>query len=104
MPDDDINRARMAQFIAQDRHGRPHTPCLTSAIDLVIRRPGPGLGSLTEGERPDPAPQGAGGLIRAAGDLAVENGDALIEERHVLAAQRRSRTAEERSVNATGRT
>jgi ATP-dependent Lon protease len=36
-----------------------------------------------------------GGLIRAAGDIAVSNGDLLIEERHVHAAKRRSRTAEE---------
>jgi ATP-dependent Lon protease len=97
MPDDDINRARMAQFIAQEivTDGRiPHAS--RSAIDLVIKE------ARTRARIIDGKENALtlrlrelGGLIRAAGDLAVENGDALIEERHVLAAQRRSRTAEE---------
>src|SRR5690606_28308118 len=97
MPDDDINRARMAQFIAQEitTDGRiPHAS--RSAIDLIIKE------ARTRARMMDGKENALtlrlrelGGLIRAAGDLAVENGDTLIEESHVLAAQRRSRTAEE---------
>ena len=97
MPDDEINRARMAQFIAQEitTDGRiPHAS--RSAIDLIIKE------ARTRARMMDGKENALtlrlrelGGLIRAAGDLAVENGDTLIEESHVLAAQRRSRTAEE---------
>ncbi|MDD1746559.1 MAG: Lon protease family protein, partial [Methanomassiliicoccales archaeon] len=36
-----------------------------------------------------------GGLIRAAGDIAVHDGSSLIEEEHISLAIKRSRTAEE---------
>jgi len=97
MEDDDFHRASLVQFIAQEitADGRvPHAS--RSAIDAVIheaRRRAKVIdgkeNALTLRLRE------LGGLILAAGDLAVFAGDELIEERHVLAARQRSMSAEE---------
>ncbi|MDR0523467.1 MAG: ATP-binding protein [Candidatus Methanoplasma sp.] len=96
MPDTPENRAKYAQFVAQEVmiDGRiPHATM--DAVKLII----------TEGRlraRGDNQPNALtlrlremGGLIRAAGDAAVMNGDALITDAHIRDALRRSRPVEE---------
>ncbi len=97
MEDNELNRARLAQFMAQEIHtdGRiPHAS--RSAIEAIIRE-ARYRAKVLDGK------EGAltlrlrelGGLIRSSGDLAVSLGDCLIEEKHVLAAQKRTRPVEE---------
>ena len=97
MEDNDLNRARIAQFIAQEivTDGRiPHAD--RSAVDSIIKEAR--LRARTMDGKENALTlrlRELGGLIRSAGDLAVSMGDQVIQERHVLAAQKRSRTAEE---------
>lgn len=97
MEDNDQNRARIAQFIAQEitADGRiPHAD--RSAIQAIIKEARTRARTMDGRENALTLRlRDLGGLIRAAGDIAVSNGDLLIEERHVHAAKRRSRTAEE---------
>ena len=97
MADEDLNRARIAQFIAQEivTDGRiPHAG--RSAIDAIIKEARVRARAMDGKENALTLRlRELGGLIRAAGDIAVANGDPLIEDRHVLAAQKRSRTIEE---------
>jgi len=97
MEDNEANRARLAQFVAQEivTDGRiPHAS--RGAVEAIVREARRRAkvidgrdGALTLRLRE------LGGLIRSAGDLAVSLSDPIIEERHVAAALRRSRTAEE---------
>ncbi|MBI0583177.1 MAG: ATP-binding protein [Methanomassiliicoccus sp.] len=97
MPDDDLNRARLAQFVAQEiaTDGRiPHAS--HAAIEAIIKE------ARTRARIMDGKENALtlrlrelGGLIRSSGDLAVASGDRIIEAHHVAAALKRSRTAEE---------
>ena len=97
MDDNDVNRAMLAQFVAQEIviDGRiPHADL--SAVESIIKeakRRAKVLdgrdGALTLRLRE------LGGLVRSAGDLAVSMSDPVIDERHVAAAIRRSRPVEE---------
>jgi ATP-dependent Lon protease len=97
MPDDDLNRALLGQFVAQEIVTDGRIPHASLPAIMAIIREAKGRARAMDGR------EGAlslrlrelGGLIRSAGDLAVAAGDDLIEERHVIAALRRSRTAEE---------
>ncbi|MEM2870028.1 MAG: ATP-binding protein [Thermoplasmata archaeon] len=97
MPDTEENRAKIAQFVAQEvaMDGRiPHVS--RAGVEEVI----------AEARRRAKALDGKdrcltlrlrelGGLIRTAGDLAVMSGDKLVEAAHIRAALKRSRTVEE---------
>jgi ATP-dependent Lon protease len=97
MEDTPENQARLAQFVAQEItfDGKiPHASM--SAVRAIIkesRRRAKDLdhhaNSLTLRLRE------LGGLIRAAGDIAVHEPSPLIEEAHITLAIKRSRTAEE---------
>ena len=96
MPDTDVNRAKYAQFVAQEvtMDGRiPHATI--DAVEAVIaegkiRAKADGqINSLTLRLRE------LGGLIRAAGDLAVMEGAELITADHIKRALTRSKPAEE---------
>ena len=97
MEDTPENQARVAQFVAQEItfDGKiPHASI--SAVRAIIkeaRRRAKDLdhhtNSLTLRLRE------LGGLIRAAGDIAVHEPSPLIEEAHITLAIKRSRTAEE---------
>ncbi len=97
MPDNEENRDKMAQFVAQEiaLDGRiPHAT--KEAVDEIIaeaRRRAKELdnarNSLTLRLRE------MGGIVRSAGDLAVLEESELIEVRHVKEGIRRSRTVEE---------
>jgi len=97
MKDDDLNRAKLAQFLAQEivMDGRiPHAS--RDAVLAVIRE------ARKRAKRVDGI-EGSlslrlrelGGLIRAAGDMASLDGSQLIEEKHVEVAVKRSMTTEE---------
>ena len=97
MEDNDINRARIAQFTAQEiaTDGKI-PPASRAAVESIIaeaKRRAKVIDSkdnaLTLRLRE------LGGLIRSAGDIAVFMDSPVIEESHVIAAKARSRTAEE---------
>jgi ATP-dependent Lon protease len=96
MPDNDVNRAKYAQFVAQEitMDGRiPHAT--KGAVEAIIAegraraKKDKQTGCLTLRLRE------LGGLIRAAGDIAVVEGAPLITEDHIRRALRRSRPAED---------
>ena len=97
MEDNDLNRARLAQFTAQEiaTDGKipPATRAAIEAVILEARRRAKVIdgkeNSLTLRLRE------LGGLIRSAGDIAVFMDSPVIDEKHVLEAKARSRTAEE---------
>ena len=103
MDDTPANRRQLAQFVAQEvvKDGKiPHFS--RAAVEAVIqeaarRGDGPGRLSLRLRE--------LGGLVRAAGDLAVTQGAALVQPEHVEAALAITRSLEEQlaqdSANAS---
>ena len=96
MPDTDSNRAKYAQFVAQEimMDGRI-PPATIPAVEAIIaegksRAKADGqLNALTLRLRE------LGGLIRAAGDLAVVEGSEFITDDHIKRALKRSRPAED---------
>jgi len=96
MPDNPRSRAKYAQFVAQEVNLDGHIPHATvGAVEAIIaegrkRAKGDNLNNaLTLRLRE------LGGLIRAAGDIAVIEEAELITEDHIQRALRRSRTAED---------
>ncbi len=96
MPDNTRNRAKYAQFVAQEVNLDGHIPHATiEAVELIIEegkrraREDNMKGGLTLRLRE------LGGLIRAAGDIAVMEDSELIEADHIRRALRRSKSAEE---------
>lgn len=96
MPDTAGNRAKYAQFVAQEIQMDGHIPHATiEAVEAIIEegrkraRADKHLNSLTLRLRE------MGGLIRAAGDLAVMEKSKLITVDHIRRAERRSRPAED---------
>jgi ATP-dependent Lon protease len=97
MPDSEINRAKLAQFIAQEiiMDGRipPASRAGVEALILEARRRAKRVDGLESSL--SLRLRELGGLLRAAGDIATVNDDPLIEEKHIFAAVKRSMTAEE---------
>ncbi|MFA5452374.1 MAG: ATP-binding protein [Candidatus Methanomethylophilaceae archaeon] len=96
MPDTPENRAKYAQFVAQEVQMDGHIPHATiDAVESIIAegraraKRDNQAGSLTLRLRE------MGGLIRAAGDIATVENAPLITEDHIKRAIRRSRPAEE---------
>ena len=96
MPDNDTNRAKYAQFVAQEITMDGHIPHATiPAVEAIIAegrlraKNDKQINSLTLRLRE------LGGLIRAAGDIAVIDGSEFITEEHIKKALRRSRPAED---------
>ncbi|MBN1109338.1 MAG: ATP-binding protein [Methanomassiliicoccales archaeon] len=97
MPDTPENRGRLVQFIAQEivSDGRiPHAD--RSAIEAIVKE------ARARASKVDGISNALtlrlrelGGLIRAAGDLAVVEGADLITAKHIAKAVQRSRSAEE---------
>ncbi len=92
MDDTEENRDKLVQFIAQEvvKDGKiPHFDkgAVLEIIHEAQKRAGT-LGKLTLRLRE------LGGLIRAAGDLAVEKGDKLVTKQHVMDAKLFARTLE----------
>ncbi len=96
MPDTPRNRAKYAQFVAQEVMMDGHIPHATmEAVELIIiegrarAKADNQTGSLTLRLRE------LGGLIRAAGDVAVIEGASLITADHIREALKRSRPVED---------
>ncbi|MDR3206173.1 MAG: AAA family ATPase, partial [Candidatus Methanoplasma sp.] len=96
MPDTPENRAKYAQFVAQEVTMDTRIPHATiEAVELIISegrlraRSDNQVNALTLRLRE------LGGLIRAAGDMAVMNGDPLITAEHIRQALKRSRPVED---------
>ncbi len=96
MPDSPENRAKYAQFVAQEIYIDGKIPPATmDAVEVIIeegrkRARGDNMrNALTLRLRE------MGGLIRAAGDLAVVEGSELITADHVIRASERAKPAEQ---------
>lgn len=93
MSDTPENRYKIAKFIAQEVAKDKRIPHFgKAAIDVIIqeaRRRANHKGHLTLRLRE------LGGLIRAAGDLAVEKGAKLVEPEHIFAAREVARPLEQ---------
>ena len=93
MPDTLENRKKIAVFVAQEvvKDGRiPHFN--KEAVNEIIneaRRRANRKGHLTLRLRE------LGGLVRAAGDIAVERGDKIVKKEHVLEAKKIAKTLEQ---------
>ncbi|MCL2711838.1 MAG: AAA family ATPase [Methanomassiliicoccaceae archaeon] len=103
MPDTPNNRAKYAQFVAQEIQMDGRIPHATiAAVEMII----------DEGKsraKADNHPSGLtlrlrelGGLIRAAGDIAKMEGAKLIDTDHIKRAIKRSRPAEEQIKDKYG--
>lgn len=97
MPDTESNRAKMVQFVAQEIYMDRKIPHVTrDAVQDIIRE------SRHRAKNVDGKDNSLtlrlrelGGLIRAAGDIAISDEDELIEPAHIRKALKRSRTIEE---------
>src|SRR3989338_9054629 len=90
MPDTEDNRNKISYFVAQEVVKDKRIPHFArEAVDSIIeeaRRRANRKGHLTLRLRE------LGGLVRAAGDLAVEQKDKLVMKKHVIGAKRIART------------
>ncbi len=97
MPDDESNRAKMAQFVAQEIAMDGRIPAATRDAVLAI---------IEESRRRARELDGAeksltlrlremGGLVRSAGDIARTEGSEVIEASHIKRAVKVARSAEE---------
>ncbi|MCD6276080.1 MAG: AAA family ATPase [Thermoplasmata archaeon] len=96
MPDTEENRAKYAQFVAQEIAMDGRIPHATRDAVLAIIEEGKKRAKRIDGENGLTLRlRELGGLIRAAGDLAVMNGDRYIERKHVEKALKISLPIEE---------
>jgi ATP-dependent Lon protease len=97
MPDTDENRSRMAQFVAQEivmDRKIPHTT--KEAIQLLIEEARKRAKTIDNKDKALTLRlRELGGLIRAAGDIAIVEGTEHIERRHIKEALKRARPVEE---------
>jgi len=93
MPDTEANRQKLARFCTQEVLKDRKIPHLSRAsVECIVEQ------ARVRSGHPDRLTtrlRELGGLIRAAGDLAVQAGDPLVEASHVSAARENSRTLEE---------
>jgi ATP-dependent Lon protease len=104
MPDNEINRSKLAQFIAQEVavDGRiPHVEL--KGIRAIIAEAGRRAKQFDDVDIALTLRlRELGGLIRMAGDLAVNEAADLINEDHITKAIKRSKTAEEQIMDRYG--
>ncbi len=85
MEDNEENRRKYVQFIAQEIHADGKIPHASRDAVMAIIEEGRRRAKLIDGKEHSLTLRlrDLGGLLRAAGDLAVMNGDSLIERKHV---------------------
>lgn len=97
MPYNDANRARLVQFVAQEivMDGRiPHAT--RDAVALIIEEARKRAKLVDDKDKSLTLRlRELGGLIRAAGDIAICEGSKLIEAQHIKDAMKRARPVEE---------
>jgi ATP-dependent Lon protease len=96
MADDDLGRARLVQFTAQEIEMDRRIPHASrKALDAIIQEARRRAKAIDKAEDALTLRlRELGGLVRIAGDLAVAAGDELIEPGHVEVARRRARPVE----------
>jgi ATP-dependent Lon protease len=97
MPDDDINRAKLAQFVAQEIQMDARIPPADRSAVLAIIDEARRRARLIDGKQNALTLRlrDLGGVIRAAGDLAVIQQSKYISEAHIKLALKRARPIEE---------
>jgi ATP-dependent Lon protease len=97
MPDTDDNRQKLAQFVAQEIAVDSKVPHASKdAVMLIIEEARKRAKVIDNRDKCLTLRlRELGGLIRAAGDVAVVEGSRLIEARHIAEALRRARPVEE---------
>ena len=96
MPDTPRNRAKYAQFVAQEVNLDGHIPHATiEAVELIIAEGKVRAKADGQSNALTLRLRELGGLIRAAGDIAVMEDAPYITADHIRRALRRSRTAED---------
>jgi len=99
MPDSEANRVKLARFCAQEVVKDRKIPHLSRAVvDAIVEEARVRSGQR---DRLTTRLRELGGLIRAAGDLAVQEGAPLVETCHVDAARENTRTLEEQMARRT---
>ena len=104
MEDNALNRARYAQFIAQEISVDGKIPHASLAAIMAIIKEGRRRARTVDGKNNALTLRlrELGGLIRSAGDIAKIEEDDLIEERHIAKAIKRSRAVEEQIKDRYG--
>ncbi len=104
MPDTPSNRAHLAQFVAQEVAMDRRIPHASrSAVDALIKEAARrALAGESQRDALTLRLRELGGVVRAAGDLAVSAGDDLIEPPHIAEAIRRARPIEEQIKDRYG--
>jgi len=103
MPDTEENRAKYAQFVAQEIAMDGRIPHATRDAVLAIIEEGKRRAKVIDGEKGLTLRlREMGGLVRAAGDLAVMNGDKYIERKHVMEALKIAKPIEEQIIERYG--
>lgn len=103
MPDNEANRAALAQFIAQEirRDGKiPHAD--REAVELIIEEARARARLIDDAAGLTLRLRDLSGIIKLAGDLASIDGSALIGKEHVKKAIQESRTIEEQAGERYG--
>ena len=104
MPDDEMNRLKLVQFIAQEiaKDGRiPNAD--RSAVDALIEEAKRRAREVDKQEKSLTLRlRELGGLIRTAGDLAVMQGSPIMTGEHIKKGLHRSKTAEEQIKDRYG--
>ena len=103
MPDTSKNRAKYAQFVAQEIHMDGRIPHATiAAVEMIVDE---GKSRAKADNQPNCLTlrlRELGGLIRAAGDIANIEGAEFIDVDHIKRAIKRSRPAEEQIKDKYG--
>ncbi len=97
MEDNEPNRAKLVQFVAQEITMDKKIPHATKeAVTDIIEEAKRRARDIDKQEKSLTLRlRDLGGLVRAAGDLVVTEGDEIIEARHIKRALERSKTVEE---------
>jgi len=102
--DTELNRARYAQFIAQEVSMDGKIPHVAQDGVQAIIREGKRRARIIDGKNNSLTLRlrELGGLIRSAGDIAIMTQDPFINENHIKKALKRSRTVEEQIKDRYG--
>lgn len=97
MPDNEVNRRKMVQFVAQEISMDGKIPHATKAAVKEIINEAHKRAKLIDGKDNSLTLmlRELGGLIRAAGDIAISEKDELIDAKQISAALKRAKTIEE---------
>jgi len=97
MPDNENNRRKMVQFVAQEISMDGKIPHATKEAVKAIIQEARKRAKLIDGKDNCLTLmfRELGGLIRAAGDIAIAEKDEIIEVKHISAALKRAKTIEE---------